>query len=313
MASVKFSNNQLKDLSLPPGQLIEVGGIRLHCYLRGPQIDSLKLPTVVIESGCGCSLLTYSWLQESLSETLQVCSYDRAGLGWSDASHQPRDALHIAAQLHALLNKAGINGPVVLVGHSIAGLYLRVYASRYPDNILGIVLLDPSHPNQKQVLSGTGFSPVARMKQRAMALYAMLGLAGLCQPTWALKINAMNYLPKWAQQQLLFLCRRPQTFITPLKESDSFDQSALQAQQCADLADIPLLVITAPAPDSQSIRADWPEHIKKWTNLHKDLLGLSRNSQHKTIEGAGHCTLITKRYYAEQVANEISQWVKRIT
>ena len=306
-------NKKQTSVFLPPGQLIDIDGFRLHFHCTGPSDKDFTLPTVVIEAGCGCSLFAYSWLQEALSQTLRVCSYDRAGLGWSEESHQPRDAEHIATQLHTLLNKAGINGPIILVGHSIAGLYLRVYASQYPDNIVGMVLLDPSHPKQKAVLSGTGFGPMAHLKQQAMALYANLGLARLHPPTWALRTNAMNYLSESNQQQLLFLCRRAQSFITPLKESDAFDLAALQTLQSGDLGDIPLLVITAPRPDGVEAEfPDWQAHIDAWLGLHRDLLTLSTNSQHKIIEGAGHCTIVTKRQYAEQVTNEILQLVAQI-
>ena len=165
-----------KESCIPPGELIDVGGHRLHLYSTGPIAEAPTLPTIVIEGGCGCSLIFYSWFQQKLSKQLRVCSYDRAGLGWSEDSNQPRDAEHVANQLHTLLSIAGIDGPIVLVGHSIAGLYLRLYANKYPDNIVGMVLLDASHPRQNEILAVKGFTCRKRIHNKAMALYASLGL-----------------------------------------------------------------------------------------------------------------------------------------
>ena len=303
---MRLLNKKQKSAVLPLGQLMDIGGFRLHIHCTGPSDSNQALPTVVIEAGCGCSLLYYSWLQEKLSCTLQVCSYDRAGLGWSEESHQPRDAEHIAKQLHTLLYKAGINGPIILVGHSIAGLYLRVYASKYPDNIVGMVLLDASHPRQIDLLEVSGFTLRQRVHKRAMATYTALGMARLYSPLWALKTNAMLFLPEASLQQLMYLLGFRQSYITPLVESDAFDLAAHQALKANGLGDMPLLVITAPAPDGdRPNNINWKAQSSAWLRLQKDLLNLSSNSQHTIIEGAGHCTLITKQQYAEQDANEI--------
>ena len=83
-----------------------------------------------------------------LSKATRVCSYDRAGFGWSDPRPDPRDADHIVAELHGLLSAAAIAGPIVLIGHSIAGLYIRDYTARYPANVAGLVFVDASTPLQ---------------------------------------------------------------------------------------------------------------------------------------------------------------------
>ena len=121
----------------PPGQLVDVGGYRLHMNCTGS-----GSPTVVIESGWGDSSAAWGWVQPEVAKTTRVCAYDRAGMGWSDASPRPRTAREFAKDLHTLLEKVNEPGPYVLVGHSLGGYTVLVYAHDYPDEVSGLVLVD---------------------------------------------------------------------------------------------------------------------------------------------------------------------------
>src|SRR4028119_2508178 len=128
----------------PPGQMIDVGGHRLHinCAGRGG-------PTVVLDAGSGGSSAQWVRVQREVSGTTRVCAYDRAGMGWSEMGPDPRDAKQITGELHTLLGKAGIEGPYVLVGHSFGGMYMQTYAARYPDEVAGVGLVDsPTDPDR---------------------------------------------------------------------------------------------------------------------------------------------------------------------
>src|ERR1017187_4658505 len=129
----------------PPGAFYSVNGHRMHIICTGS-----GSPTIVLEAVLGNDELTWGGVQPVLSSTTRVCSYDRAGFGWSDALPAPRDADHIAAELHELLLQAKVTGPIVLMGHSMAGVYMRDYATRYPENIVGIVFEDGSTPLQDE-------------------------------------------------------------------------------------------------------------------------------------------------------------------
>ena len=107
-------------------------------------------PTLVLDAGLGNDGLIWGGVQPVLAKTTRVCSYDRAGFGWSDALPPPRDADHIAAELHGLLIAAKVNGPIVLMGHSIAGIYIRDYATRYPEKLAGLIFVDGSTPLQNR-------------------------------------------------------------------------------------------------------------------------------------------------------------------
>ena len=305
-----------------PGRMMKVGDCLLHCYISSPNNDNnYKVAevssdksqlTIVIEAGCGCHSAVYYWLQKSLSKSFQVMSYDRAGLGWSDNHHHPRDAEYVAIQLSRLLSKAGINGPILLLGHSIGGLYLRVYANLYPDNIVGMVLLDSSHPKVTDVLPLTGTHWQHRLHNYFMSVFSSLGLSCYFRQQWIQKYLQTQYLPEFIQQQIFHVFRLKQSYLTGLNEMDAYELVASQVLQAEPLGDMPLLIITAselnhhiPLPKRQS-------HLDAWLYLQQDLLTLSSCSRQVIVEGAGHTTLVTKKEYADQVCDEILRLVRNI-
>lgn len=138
----------------PPGELVDVGGHSLHinCVGKGS-------PTVILESGSGATSVDWANIQPEVANTTRVCAYDRAGSGWSETGPGPGDPQQIAGELHTLLGNAGIDGPYVLVGHSFGGLYVRMYADLYPNEVEGMVLVDSSHPEQSARSAGAQTTP----------------------------------------------------------------------------------------------------------------------------------------------------------
>ena len=131
-----------RDLALtpPPGQLVDIGGYRLHLWCTGN-----GAPAVILDTGLGGSSAGWGFVQPDVSRFTRVCSYDRAGMGYSDPGPSPRTARRIASELAKLLDRSGIAGPVVLVGASIAGFNVRVFATDHPERAAGLVLVDASH------------------------------------------------------------------------------------------------------------------------------------------------------------------------
>jgi pimeloyl-ACP methyl ester carboxylesterase len=121
----------------PPGRMVDVGGHRLHLHCLGS-----GSPTVVLDAGLGGTSLDWVLVQKDIAETTRACSYDRAGMGWSDAGPMPRTPERIAAELHTLLTNAHIDGPYVLVGHSLGGKNVRRFAIDHPHDVAGMVLVD---------------------------------------------------------------------------------------------------------------------------------------------------------------------------
>ncbi|MEW9570957.1 alpha/beta fold hydrolase [Rhodanobacter sp. Si-c] len=105
-------------------------------------------PTVILDAGMGDSTISWALVQPAIATRTRVCSYDRAGLGFSDGSNRPSTASNNADDLHKLLKAAHIAPPYVLAGHSAAGMYIRVYADRYPGEVVGMVSVEGSHEDQ---------------------------------------------------------------------------------------------------------------------------------------------------------------------
>ena len=125
----------------PPGRLVDLGSHRLHLLEEGR-----GSPTILLEAGLMSTVLSWSELQRTLARSFRVVSYDRAGLGWSELGPMPRTADRIVDELHSLLERAAISPPYVLVGHSFGGLTMPLFAARFPDEVAGMVLVDPVAP-----------------------------------------------------------------------------------------------------------------------------------------------------------------------
>ena len=151
--------------SAPVGDaLVDIGGRRLHVSCTGT-----GSPTVILEAGLGDPLTIWKAVQPGVAGFTRVCSYDRANRGTSDADPATglRTSRSIVEDLDRLLRAAAISGPYVLVGHSLGGAHIRLYASRFPRGIVGMVLVDSSHEDQIARFKAAGYSPpVAQNSER---------------------------------------------------------------------------------------------------------------------------------------------------
>ena len=130
----------------------------------------------MLENGSRSDVAGWARITAEVSRTTRVCTYDRAGQGWSDDVDAPQDGLAIAADLHTLLARAGEPGPYVLVGHSAGGPYVMTYAAQYPDEVAGMVLLDSMSPYEFTDLPG--FATEQSMMRRGLGVLPSLDPAG---------------------------------------------------------------------------------------------------------------------------------------
>ncbi len=139
---INFISKKISDIKNPsPGSFVYVNNKKIHYIDKG--VSDNEEPVVVVISGCGCNLLPWISLQDSVSKFARIITYDRAGLGWSDWTNSPKTAINVAAELKVFLKELSIDKNIILVGHSLGGLYARVFASIYSRMVVGIVLVDP--------------------------------------------------------------------------------------------------------------------------------------------------------------------------
>jgi pimeloyl-ACP methyl ester carboxylesterase len=268
---------------LPPGQLVNVGGYQLHINCVGT-----GSPTVVLESAFPGTAANWAWVQPGVAEATRVCTYDRAGMGWSDAGPEPRHARQIAADLHALLIAAQIPGPYVLVGHSFGGLLVREYAAQYPSDVAGVVLLDAMHPDQYDRFPPEMALADAGQMDTLLAL-ARLGVTRLWSP-----FPTAAALPAQQREQISAFNSSMTSMTTLAGEYRAFPTTFEQVRAGGDLGSTPLVVLTADQTFPQS-----PEADAVWKELQNELATLSTNSTHRHTSGTTHDSLVYQQQDAQ--------------
>jgi pimeloyl-ACP methyl ester carboxylesterase len=278
-----------------PGKLYRVDGrsMRLDCMGSGS-------PTLVLDSGARDDGLAWSGVQPVLAQTTRVCSYDRAGMGWSDPVLPPRDADHIADQLHGLLLAAGVNGPIVLMGHSIAGIYIRDYAARYPTQVAGLIFVDSSTPWQNR-------DPAFKSEMQSMPAALRVVRVPMVQGAFVLGV------PRWLGQCRQGFRNIPHEVATLAAESrchvivscllgeiDSLDRSSDETIHTT-FGDLPILVLSSdPARNLADHRSK--AMVDAWGRMQTDLENLSTRGQRIIAKGSSHYIMLERPDLIEKEA-----------
>ena len=280
----------------PPGMLVDVGGHRLHLLRSGT-----GGPTVVLESGLGCTYLDWTQVQQEASKFAEVCSYDRAGRGYSEPGPRPRDAGRIADELHALLARAGIRPPYVLVGHSLGGLYARVFADRYRADVCGIVLVDAPPEDQGTRWPARSFAARACLEIRwrlfqLNPLLARLGILRILGKPWA----SRRGMPRELRQRERALGLQSRAYDWIFDESSAIAATEAEAGRSEALGDLPLAVVTAAhTPDLSD------QTYASWLEMQRGLCRLSSNSTHLVARTSGHVVALEE----PELVVEAIRWV----
>jgi pimeloyl-ACP methyl ester carboxylesterase len=254
-----------------PGQLVDVGGYKLHINCTGS-----GAPAVVLEAGLGePSSMMAGWIAPAVAASTKVCVYDRAGRGWSDPAAAPQDGLATAAALHTLLARAHVGGPYVLVGHSTGGVYMQIFAATYPGQVAGMVLLDSQPPTAFTSLPGyPGFYSTF---QKASALFPSLARFGVLRLVYT---SAVSGLPPQARAEERAFWSTASHYRSVRDEFLELPTALTQAQALKSLGGKPLVVVTA----AKNAQTGWlPQQDKMAT--------LSADSVHRVMQNATHTSL----------------------
>jgi len=259
----------------PPGQMvsIETHDIHLHCVGEGS-------PTVIFEADLDqYGSLSWASVQGEIGKYTRACSYDRAGILWSEPGPRPRDGETIAAELKAALKNAGEEGPYILVGHAFGGAYVRIFGGQNPECVCGMVLVESSHPEMLTRFEQVGIVPEIPDKNiRPIILFlSHLGSPG------RYKGNEYNLPPEIYDPVQAFL---PETSLTWFDEKIESPNTLSQAGHYEYLGNWPLIVLATSRP-SPSLGDLGQKLDDLWLDLQRELLSLSENSEIRIYEG-GH-------------------------
>jgi pimeloyl-ACP methyl ester carboxylesterase len=278
----------------PPGQLVDVGGHRLHLRCTGS-----GTPTVVLEPGGGEMSSNLGWIAPAVARDTRVCVYDRAGRGWSEPADTAQDGTQIATDLHTLLQRGHVPGPYVLAGHSFGGLYVLTFAARYPGEVAGLVLVDSTAPaSAAKPAASPGDGGSYDLLGRVSALVstsARLGLARLYGQF------AAGDLPPRSRDEVRASIATARNLRSTIDEYIQASSSVKEAASLRDFGDKPLVVLTAGSG-----------HDAAWTAAQNQMANLSTNSVHRVIAGATHEGLVADEEFAATTTQAILDVVSSV-
>jgi pimeloyl-ACP methyl ester carboxylesterase len=261
----------------PPGQLVDVGGHRLHLHCVGE-----GSPTVVLDAGLGAFSLDWGAVQPQVATSTRVCAYDRAGLGWSEPGPLPRSPQQFADELHLLLTNAGVEGPYVLVVHSISGKTARLFASQHPNDVAGLVLVDARHESVDEHVTPQQLATEDAQQRRFQRMIGWMSKFGLVRllwaPVWPRALPGSENLSPETRTAIGVLQARPRQVESALAEGRGRMDSNTQLRAAAPLGDTPLIVLAS----AQTI-----DHLPFWKEAQEIMTGLSSNSR-MIVASSGH-------------------------
>ncbi len=285
----QWSRRDVVDRHPPPGRMVEVDGHKLHLNCTGS-----GSPTIVLEAGAGTNgSLHFAQVQPEIAKSHRVCSYDRAGMMWSERRDGTRSAMRTVDDLHSLLEIATEPPPYVMVGYSMGGLFIRVFAERYPQEVVGMLFVEPSHPEQSErgaSIEGNDpyeYSQWTHLKLRVQVETGVARLFGILDdPDPSITAMIVNDFT-------------PYGVVTYLEQELARQDLDAEAAAASAFDDMPIIVLTGELqiiPATPEEAADmspdevriWNEWADLWYQLHAEIAELSTNSEHRVIDGSGH-------------------------
>lgn len=288
----------------PPGTIYNVNGHDMHLYCTGE-----GSPTIVLEAGGGNGFLKWAKIQTGLSKTTRVCSYDRAGMGWSTPGPDPRDADTIASELNALLEQAGIHGPIVLMGHSMGGIYIRAYAKHYPQDLAGLIFVDGGTPlfeerESAELRAATSIPKYVYYFYVADTALGLHRLTGACSPEPGFEepdATRIGQLECGKQIAVIW------------KEITNHQHSGEETINTGPYGDLPVLIFSRD-PELQKQTSNLPpklalEESVAWNQEQQSLQRLSTRSRRIIAKESGHPIQIER---ADLINREVTIFIQQI-
>jgi pimeloyl-ACP methyl ester carboxylesterase len=280
----------------PPGQLVDVGGYKLHIVCVGE-----GSPTVILDHVGAANVAQWALVQPEVAKTVRVCAYDRAGFGWSDPGPAPRDARHSMQELHTLLTNARIAPPYVLVGHSFGGNVARLYVDQYCDEVAGMVLVDPGNLFDTPGVPAEINAEWKAADQAVMRLGPILSRLGVMRlAAKAGLVAGHGGLP--AQVGAAYDAVNLTTKFWDTLGAQNQAMAATSAEVLAAshvYGALPLIVLSVDQPAERSRQI--------WTEVNAELATYSTIGVHRVVAGADHMALAFDRDHAQATIAAIQE------
>lgn len=282
--------------NVPPGRFVDIGGwsLYLNCVGTGA-------PTIVVETGLDEFAIDWSRVQPLVAARTRICTYDRAGYGFSDPGPMPRTYDQINLDLHRLLATAGERGPYILVGHSFGGPVLRNYARLYPDEVAGMALIESIHENHRILIQGrplrlrdsaTGRAippPANAFEAPARAARWGEAPADSLDGIYASLPEQVRHWHAWAEQRTeLAAARDSETNWSP-----QYLQAMHNTSQEGSLGDRPLVVLTRAESGYEELPAPLGEEMERERVDNQRALSRLSSRGVQVIAAGGHDIQLT--------------------
>jgi pimeloyl-ACP methyl ester carboxylesterase len=233
---------------------------------------------VVLDAGLGSTSLDWNLVQTQIGQTTRVCSYDRAGMGWSESGPAPRTPARIAGELHTLLDNAGIAGPYILVGHSLAGKNVRLFALQHPDEVAGIVLVDARSEVVDEQTSPADAQAFQQMVAAQGNLYGLARTLGLVR-LFGASLEGTSAMTAETRLKMALFASGEQGIDATFAEALGRATDDAQLQAAPPLGGLPLIVLAA---------GESMEQIPYWPEAQRRMVALSTNGRLIVVDGSGH-------------------------
>jgi len=274
-----------------PGQLVDVGGYKMHIHCTGQ-----GSPTIILAAGGADFSPSWAYVQPEIAKTTRVCSYDRAGFGWSEPSPYPRTAHTMVEELHTLLVHAGVQGPYVLVGHSLGGLLVRVYAHTYPEQVVGMVMVDAAH-EETDLRRSTAVPKFTEVQKRTIDQAArQFRMLAFLRATGMMALVPQSIPDPGLPQDVLAQYRATNAtsrfFETAVAEMYAQEGMLAEARalRMTSFGNMPLIVLSAGRwePDPAYSDAENQQIRQVLQAMHAELAALSSKGKQIVAEQSGH-------------------------
>src|SRR4028118_426678 len=293
---------------LSTGKVVQINEKNWHYQIMGE-----GHPTVIVDSGTGGTYLDWQLVQPEVAKFTRILTYDRAGYGWSDLSSEPRTAEQVVGELRQLLREVEIEPPYILVGMSLGGLFSRLFAYHYPEEVAGMVLVDVAHERMYEDTPAEWVELNKRLEGLLIHVVPIIGRIGLLRLLVAfdslpMAAGLFQKFPPSVRPLAKAVYSQTQFGKTFAQESAAVSISMNQVEQARQIKtfpDIPLIVLSAGKPDFDITQ----EVIEKLQELHAELANQSPQGVHIIAHESGHAIQLDK---PELVIDAIRQVIENV-